>query len=179
MSRSCTNSLGWKDPKSEDYTKLEKFDCNNASPWLKEQAEAVLLWALDHPNSTTFPRDDNRGLLELVIDWLVGHVSDYKFYLPGPDHHARWMAKAIYFMKLAFIGEQFVMNKREMNSMVCVSEFVGLFYVKYFLTSSLSSQAPLNDLTLMQDLLEYRSLRPVLAEACQCKGIGGYSSWQC
>lgn len=53
-----------------------------------------------------------------------------------------------------------------MNSVVCVSEFVGLFYAKYFLTSSLSSQTALKDLRIRQDLLEYRSFRLVLAEAC-------------
>lgn len=41
----------------------------------------------------SFPRDDYREFLELVIIFLGGRPGGIKFAKPGALHHARWMAK--------------------------------------------------------------------------------------
>ena len=61
----------------------------------------------------TRPRDDYRKLLELLIVWLGGHVEGFSFKRPGADHHARWLAKAIYKLKLCLLMYQFMMEEKQ------------------------------------------------------------------
>ena len=65
----------WHDLKPNiDYQNLNKFDWNSCGDWLREEAEEVLLWALERHKDKTFPRDDYRELLELLITWLGVYV---------------------------------------------------------------------------------------------------------
>ena len=96
-----------------DYSKLKKFDYARSPPSLGKQAEAVLGWAEDHHQRGTWPRDDYRELLELTIILLGGKVENFTFKYPGADHHARWLSKANYNMKLELLSEQFVMDVKE------------------------------------------------------------------
>ena len=82
---------------------LSKFDWTTADPWLCKRAEEVLIWSLKHLKKKSFPRDDYKELLHLVIVWLGGHVEKFCFKYPGADHHARWMSKALYYMKLMLL----------------------------------------------------------------------------
>jgi len=149
---------------SIDYNKLNKFDWDECSTWMKEQAEVVLLWAVEKLKCNTFPRDDYKELLQLVIVWLGGYVENFRFRTPGPDHHARWMSKAIYFLKLSLLEKQFSMDTKERNWVHLMSEYVGIFYAKYFFQSPLSAAAPLNDIRFLQQMLKYRHIRPLMAE---------------
>ena len=38
---------------------------------------------------------------------LGGKVNGFTFKLPGPDHHARWMAKVIYNLKIKLLSNIF------------------------------------------------------------------------
>ena len=59
----------------------------------------------------TFGRDDHRELCELVVHYLGGRVLrprlnappsfGFKMRAPGALHHARFLASAIYIMKLS------------------------------------------------------------------------------
>ena len=59
------------------------------------------------------PRDDYEELLNLLIVWLGGHVKDFTFKYPGADHHARWMSKQIYSLKIALLADQIDMCEVE------------------------------------------------------------------
>ena len=58
------------------------------------------------------PRGDYKEFLELAKIFLGGSIDRKKGYIysiqvPGADHHARWMAKAIYTIKLRLLMHQF------------------------------------------------------------------------
>ena len=48
----------------------------------------------------TFPRKDYLELIKLVLVWLGEDVENFKFQKPGATCYARYMAKAIYYMKM-------------------------------------------------------------------------------
>ena len=54
-------------------------------------------------NKGTFPREDYREVAELNLIWLGGTLpNSRKFFIrkPGAVHHARFMAKSIYLLKM-------------------------------------------------------------------------------
>ena len=111
-----------------DMDSLSKFDYGTNDDFLKDQAESVLKWGLNMIKHNVFPRDDYKELVQLVVVWLGGPVKTFSFRVPGADHHARWMSKAIYFMKLELLSNQFQMTEKESASVTKMAEFVGLFF---------------------------------------------------
>ena len=60
------------------------------------------------------PRDDYRELLELSIIFLGGiPPRGIHFMKPGAMHHARWMSKIIYSLKVWIFREQFKLTRNE------------------------------------------------------------------
>ena len=59
------------------------------------------------------PREDYKELLELLIINFSGAVTFFCFKMSGADHHARWMSKVIYNLKIFEIlpEEQDQVNK--------------------------------------------------------------------
>ena len=83
-----------------NYEDLELFDFRSVPSWMEEEAKEVLKWAQQELERGTWPRCDYREFLELVVVSLGGKVEGFKFKLPGADHHARWMSKVIYYLKI-------------------------------------------------------------------------------
>jgi len=54
------------------------------------------------------PREDYLELLRLCLIFLGGGSdgTDIQFRAPGAMHHARWMAKAIYALKIVLFQDQ-------------------------------------------------------------------------
>jgi hypothetical protein len=67
---------------------------------VKDDKDRIVAFALDQL-LVNQPRDDYREFLELAIIFL-GEVPPrgVRFMTPGPIHHARWMAKALYSFKI-------------------------------------------------------------------------------
>src|SRR2546425_9478883 len=114
------------------------------------------------------PRNDYSELLELTIIFLGGTPpGGINFHYPGAIHRARWMAKAIYALKMWLFRNEYPMHQRSMSSrgsshcqrvwihLKRVSLFVTLIYVKYWFQTPSSVAAPRNDLTLLQELSVY------------------------
>jgi len=72
----------------------------------------VLQFALDHSKKEQF-REDYKELLELTIIFLgrTPHRG-ISFRIPGASHHVRWMAEAIYCLKIFIFRNQFKMSPR-------------------------------------------------------------------
>ena len=85
------------------------------------------------------------------------------FKLPGPDHHARWMSKVIYNLKMKLVSKFFEMSEDEKEKVNRVVEFVLLFYTKYWFTTPLAGSAARQDLDFMSSILEYRKVNPSLS----------------
>ena len=67
---------------------------------MEEEGKAVLAWAESELAKNTWPRADYKELLVLTIVCLGGVIPGFEFRQPAPDHHARWMSKAIYIIHL-------------------------------------------------------------------------------
>ena len=141
-----------------DHENLHKIDFTTAPEWVKEEADRVLDWAKKELAKNTWPRADYQELLQLAIICLGGEVSGFKFRIPGPDHHARWMSKCIYILKLSLLLNIFEMSEREKERVVEVSNYVLIFYSKHWLESPLPALAERNDLSFMVNVLKYRHL---------------------
>lgn len=122
----------------------------------------MLKWGEEELKKKTFPRDDYKELLELVVVGLGGKVEDFVFKLPGPDHHARWMAKGLYNSKMKLLRKVFKLSAEEQRQVDQLSEFVWLFYAKLWFTTPLPCSAARHDLNFMSSILEYRSVNSKL-----------------
>ncbi|KAJ8388023.1 hypothetical protein AAFF_G00148140 [Aldrovandia affinis] len=101
-------------------------------------------------------RDDYRELLELTVIFL-GHVPPrgVRFLAPGPMHHARWMSKAIYALKVWMFRSQFKLTAREEKGLQQIAIFVSHLYAKAWTLALEAAAAPRHDLQLLKDLTTY------------------------
>ena len=83
---------------------------DNINDWRYVRANEVLIWAESHMRNATWPREDYRELLELVVVYLGGTVKrvqknklvNVEAYIrkPGALHRARFMASCLYLIKI-------------------------------------------------------------------------------
>ena len=133
------------------------------TPW----KDTVISFAIDQLAQFQ-PRDDYRELLELTIIFLgATPPRGVSFQFPGAIHRARWMARAIYSIKMWLFRTQFPLQQQSRGSRgashskkvwnhiqeVCI--FVTAIYVKYWFQCPSPTGAPLNDLTLLRELSAY------------------------
>lgn len=110
-------------------------------------------------------RDDYQELVELAMIFLGAHPTRGVFFrTPGAMHHARWMAKAIYSFKIWMFRDQFEMTFQELTGIRDFCVFLARVYVKAWTMASLAAAAPANDLSLLQDLLDYKSINPKISQ---------------
>lgn len=110
------------------------------------------------------PRDDYEELLRLSKAFL-GPKCDMKFCKPGAYHHARWIAKAIYSLKIYILREVFELSEKEKNGLYNICLFIVIIYIKYWYAAPLAIKAPNNDLNLVKDLFEYKVIDLNTAES--------------
>ena len=88
------------------------------------------------------------------------------FNCPGALHRARWMSKLLYSIKMDLVSKKI---KQELpkgavfgsGQQQKVKRFVKFFvfnYVSWWLTAPLPAAAPLNDLLLINNLIQYRKV---------------------
>lgn len=94
------------------------------------------------------PRDDYKEFLELVYIFLNGTLTyPMTFKAPGATHHARWMSKAIYCLKMYMFQKQFnVGSKKDLLGLGDVCIFISIVYVKAWFEAPCSIKAPVQDL---------------------------------
>ena len=77
------------------------------------------------------PREDYRELLELTIICLGDlPARGISFRVPGTFRHARWMAKAIYSLKIFLFRKEFTLTEEEKTGICDVCGFLTSLYVK-------------------------------------------------
>ena len=114
--------------------------------------------------SCSLPRCDYKEFLELAKIFLgetIGRKKGYTYSLqrPGADHHARWMSKSLYIIKMALLHHQLPdlhwQTKKKIDKMAL---FVVFVYLKsWFNAPSLTSAAE-NDLNLYKSLQKFKSV---------------------
>ena len=147
-----------------DYSNLSKLDSTSLPEWTQEEARAVLSWAEEELGKNTWPREDYRELLRLTVVCLGGDVPDFEFMMPGADHHARWMSKCLYYLKMNLLLNIYKISDEEKSQVEEISQFILILYVKSWFQSPLPTSAARNDLNFMVNIHRYRLVtRPKIA----------------
>lgn len=76
----------------------------------------------------------------------------------GASHHARWMAKAIYCIKIFIFRDQFKMSPRQLKACQDTCIFIVSIYVKSWIRAHLAIEAQYQDLMFVKKLLEYENI---------------------
>lgn len=110
-------------------------------------------------------RDDYREFLELVIIF-VGYTlpNGNRFHKPGASHHARWMSKAIYALKIFIFRDQFQLTQNELDGIRDVCFFLVLIYAKAWFNSNQSIETANNDMQFINNSIYYSKIDPVVSE---------------
>jgi hypothetical protein len=120
-------------------------------------SDQVKEFILEHCNKS-YPREDYREFICLA-GLMVGLDVKANIRKPGALHRARWMAKAIYSLKieLLFNGNEqtFPLTGCEFQGVQRFNRFVVTIYIQSWFTSRLVVDAPINDLLLIQRLKVY------------------------
>jgi hypothetical protein len=140
------NQNEWKDAFSDEATATQLQDGSHHA--------VVTLLQQHHLHQ---PRDDYRELIELVLTYLGAH-GGWTFRSPGAISHARWMAKAIYSMKMFIFRQQFLLTSREEQGVRAFCVFVATVYVQAWYEAPQAWKAPLNDFNLLKSLCKYPHL---------------------
>ena len=143
--------LGWDKLNPEAYVSAsdDLFD----SPFLKNLRTDMLQY-LPQALEQQHPRDDYKEFLELSLLFLgYGFNGDgIALRAPGPTHHARWMAKGIYVLKIFLLRTQFKLTPSESKKVAQLALFISLVYVKYWNEAPLGIKAPYNDIQFLSVL---------------------------
>ena len=106
-------------------------------------------------------RDDYQELIELTMVILGSPPQAIHWRAPGPVHHARWMAKLLYAMKIILFRDQrdvFQLTKGEETRLQRFVQFGALLYSKSWTKAPLAAEAPAGDLQLWKDLKKYEQV---------------------
>ncbi|KAG0714142.1 hypothetical protein GWK47_014691 [Chionoecetes opilio] len=101
------------------------------------------------------PREDYDELLRLCLCSSEEGEGQIRFRAPGAYHQARWMAKAIYTVKMTLFADQLVLPARIQRGLRQVALYVCLLYIKHWHEALIPEYAPKNNLELLQALNEY------------------------
>lgn len=106
-------------------------------------------------------RDDYKELIELTMIVLGSPPAKIHWRAPGGIHHARWMAKLLYAMKIILFRSQrdvFILSKKEEIRLQRFVQFGALLYTKAWIEAPLAAEAPGQDMKLWIDLKKYQAI---------------------
>lgn len=95
-----------------------------------------------------------------------------KFRAPGAMHHARWLAKAIYCLKIYMFRKQFLISDHDVKALREICIFLVLFYLEAWFVATDPIKAPNFDLKLFLNLLIFKNIYPKIGEAALVKLSG-------
>ena len=142
-----------------DYYDLTGFDWNKyKGTILEEEAKLSLNFCLQALSDGVFPREDYKELVELTIVWLggMGRVAKFKFQWPGAFHHARFMSKALYILKMDLLRDQLSFLTPDQKDQISqLARFVGVYFSQWFLKCAIVSSAPYQALLSFKQMIEF------------------------
>ena len=110
------------------------------------------------------PRCDYKEFLELakvILGETIERKKGYVFTLqrPGPDHHAQWMTKSIYIMKMELLLHQLTQphyqRKKKVHEMTL---FVVFVYLRAGFSAPSLMSAATNDINLLYSLQKFKKV---------------------
>ena len=152
--------------------------------WILHQIDDVLKFGEKALKENKFARNDYQELLQLCVLYLGGSVPNVSFRIPGADHHARFMSKGIYWLKIKLLQNSFCLPlppakkdpKKEQkivtwHDVTEMANFLAIFYVKFWFLAPLTTEAARNDLEFYSLLYKYQEVNKELAETVRIKLI--------
>ena len=88
----------------------------------------------------------------------MGAADGLKLHKAGTCHHARWMMKAIYSLKIYALRKYFNLPKYEIDNFRKVCKFVVFVYLKAWFQAPLPIYAPNNDFQFSKELVKYKNI---------------------
>ena len=113
--------------------------------------------------NNNWPRGDYKELVELLIIYLGGKIYNFKFRITGADHHAIWMSKIIYCLKISLLINQYKLDDESKAKLLECAKFQSIIYCKYWFMTPFAAAAPLLDLEFYGKLLKWRTVSPTQA----------------
>ena len=92
-----------------------------------------------------FFRDDYKEFMQISLTFLGCSVPTNGFRKPGAFHHARWMAKMVYAIKIWLFRSQFHLTRAEIDGSRRFCLFATVVYARYWFEASVASEAALAD----------------------------------
>lgn len=143
----------WKNVDTTHFRIYSTF--KKSYKYLKDVENEISLFCRQRLNDN-FLRDDYREFIELILIFLGGSPPrGIKFRQPGAYHLARWMAKAMYCIKIVLFSDQFKITTREQNSLDDLCCFIVKCYIQEWITAPNPIAAPINDLLYLKKLMNY------------------------
>lgn len=142
------------------------WDTPEICPLLEGERNDLLKFTLSKLTVGNF-RDDYRVYLELVVIFLGGKVPRFTFKQPGVFHHARWMSKVIYSLKIRLFREQLSLTKRDLKCVKEVSTLAVLVFMKPWFGAMDAAATPRTDLDVLEKLWSYYN--PEVGQAAASK----------
>ncbi|XP_077155302.1 uncharacterized protein LOC143817697 [Ranitomeya variabilis] len=144
----------WNSVDKKSYSTMLDEE-NPIQGFLEEQHMKVVDYLNNVLKDGSHPREDYKELLQLSLLYLGGwDKNDFEFRVPGALTEARWMAKAIYVLKIVLFAKQLHISNTKFKGIRKVARLVCLIYVRFWHEAVVSRWAPKNDLEMLQ-LLQY------------------------
>lgn len=124
-----------------------------------------LLIRKDKRNQMTV-RDDYRELAECAV-LVLGKIppsGKIVWRKPGACHKARFCAFGIYSLKALAFARQLDLDDETVEALKRFCRFTSTIYIPHFLSSSIGSDSPVNDMSLYKKLFDYKRVDTQLAE---------------
>jgi hypothetical protein len=144
-----------------DKLEMTSFHCLSLTPpWLvKKKVDVCAYLAGLLSVNIHMPRDDYKEMVQLTLIVLGQNpTSGVTFHKPGAIHKARWMAVALYGMKMFLFREQLQYSEEQCSKLHRFVQFITLFYVPSWMKCTLAADAPANDLALGKDIGKYKDM---------------------
>ena len=114
-------------------------------------------------------RDDYKECLQLVLV-VLGVIPDgFTFKKPGAFHKARFMAVLIYGLKIYLFRSQLRKTAKEKYDLERFAKFACLYYIKHWFNAPIAANAPISDLNLLKDMIEFEKVDKRVSDAVVAK----------
>jgi hypothetical protein len=121
------------------------------------------------------PREDYKEIIELCLlilgEPVCSNDESYHFRIPGAYHLARWMGKVIYCFKIYLFRHQFHLTPAETRHLLEFCLFASHIYVRAWISCPVPCDAPVNDLLLFQQIVQYSTVSKQVSDAAKKKFV--------
>ena len=145
-----------------DYTKLNFFNKSKVIGTVAEEgARESADFCKAYLSRKDIVREDRRELAELVVLYL-NKDKDIKIRKAGALHHARFLSKCLYTLKIVLLAQQIEFETETIEALRNVSEFICCFYAVWYLQSHEAVRAPHADAIALHQMIRYKDLKMLI-----------------